>query len=503
MPLSNIFTAYTTKTTFVEAKIYSGGGLRINTISYFENPLSNTPSKKYAYDYRDINDLQRSSGALVFPEPILNYSESYSYKDKVSQPEIIYSADFDITTDYNILPVQKTQGADVGYKYVTVKQLNDAGNTKGKTVYTFRSPIDYPNEDILYSQMPVVPIPNQDYLRGQQISEKKYDVNNLLLSEVNTNHITHEYEKNDGIKIKDNFYNNMTSEYYSYPYYNDFLNHFSSSVILTTPYKNFERFGITLPSGKQDISYYYKNGVQSSIVSTSSTTYNTNDYPSVVTQNFANGNTQVLAYKYATEKVNQRLINANMIGIPLETETKENNNTVSKTETLYDNLSNFFPSSVISYDILNGATSYTEATYDKYDSKGNLQQYTTKDGISTVIIWGYDHTQPIAKIEGAQLSGISQSLIDTIVSASNTDAQNGSETSEQNLISALDTFRSDASLSGYQISTYTYDPLIGVRSITPPSGIREYYRYDAAGRLEKVIDSNNKVLKEFKYNYKN
>ena len=116
---------------------------------------------------------------------------------------------------------------------------------------------------------------------------------------------------------------------------------------------------------------------------------------------------------------------------------------------------------------------------------------------------GYDYTQPIAKIEGAQLSGISQSLMDTIVNASNTDAQNGNDTSEQNLISALDTFRSDASLSGYQISTYTYDPLIGVRSITPPSGIREYYRYDTANRLEKVIDSDKKVLKEFKYNYKN
>ncbi|MCL8538962.1 RHS repeat protein, partial [Chryseobacterium gallinarum] len=128
-------------------------------------------------------------------------------------------------------------------------------------------------------------------------------------------------------------------------------------------------------------------------------------------------------------------------------------------------------------------------------------QYTTKDGISTVIIWGYNQTQPIAKIEGAKLSDIQQSLIDSIVNASNTDALAGVNNDETSFLSALNTFRN--SLSGYQVTTYTYDPLIGVRSITPPSGIRESYIYDSANRLEKVIDANGKVLKEMKYNYKN
>lgn len=162
------------------------------------------------------------------------------------------------------------------------------------------------------------------------------------------------------------------------------------------------------------------------------------------------------------------------------------------------------PLSVKSYDIsdLAGAPS-TEVTYDKYDSKGNLQQYTTKAGISVAIIWGYNQTQPIARIEGAKLSDISQTLIDSIVSASANDAQLGTDTSEQSLISALDLFRNNSALAGYQVSTYTYDPLIGVTSITPPSGIRELYKYDSANRLEKVIDINGKTLKEYKYNYKN
>ncbi|WP_223605627.1 hypothetical protein [Chryseobacterium sp. OSA05B] len=221
------------------------------------------------------------------------------------------------------------------------------------------------------------------------------------------------------------------------------------------------------------------------------------------------------SYQYAHEKGNQLMIDKNMLAIPLETSTTQTmgstTKTLSKTETIYpktiaeitnNSSSLVLPLSVLSYDLQTNVPS-TEATYDKYDSKGNIQQYTTRSGISTTVIWGYNKSQPIAKIEGAKLSDIAQSLIDNIVSASDNDAQLGTDASEQSLVAALDLFRNNSALSGYQISTYTCDPLIGLRSITPPSGIRELYKYDTANRLEKVIDVNGKVLKEYQYNYKN
>ncbi|PTT36125.1 hypothetical protein DBR28_11410 [Chryseobacterium sp. HMWF028] len=230
-------------------------------------------------------------------------------------------------------------------------------------------------------------------------------------------------------------------------------------------------------------------------------TYNTRDYPIKQKVTFADNTTSETTSSYAHEKNNTRLINANMIGIPLQTITKKDNVVVSNMETKYDGPLNLLPSSVISTDLQNTQT--TEVTYDQYDSKGNLQQYTTKDGISTVIIWGYNQTQPIAKIENVKLAAIQQSIIDTLVNASNADAAAGSNNDETAFLSVLNTFRNNSALSGYQITTYTYDPLIGVRSITPPSGIRENYVYDSAGRLEKVINMDGKVLKEMKYNYKN
>lgn len=102
----------------------------------------------------------------------------------------------------------------------------------------------------------------------------------------------------------------------------------------------------------------------------------------------------------------------------------------------------------------------------------------------------------------AKITDIPQNLIDSIVSASDDDADYGTEASENALLAALDDFRTDAQLSGFQITTYTYDPLIGVRSIIPPSGIREYYNYDAANRLKEVKDINGNMLKEYQYHYK-
>ncbi|MGO4710102.1 hypothetical protein AB4Y90_13485, partial [Chryseobacterium sp. 2TAF14] len=209
-------------------------------------------------------------------------------------------------------------------------------------------------------------------------------------------------------------------------------------------------------------------------------------------------------YNYAHEKGNTKLINANMIGIPLETTVikKQNSNDVgkivSKTETKYDNIANLFPSSVLSQD-LQTSTMSTELTYDQYDSKGNLLQYTTKDGIVTSVIWGYNSTQPIAKITGIPYS-VASGLAAAIIAASDDDALN--PVNEGTLIAALDAFRKQSALQNAQVSTYTYDPLIGVTSITPPSGIREIYKYDSANRLENIKDINGKLLKEFKYNYK-
>jgi YD repeat-containing protein len=54
---------------------------------------------------------------------------------------------------------------------------------------------------------------------------------------------------------------------------------------------------------------------------------------------------------------------------------------------------------------------------------------------------------------------------------------------------------------GALMTTYTYDPLIGITSMTDPGNLTTFYEYDGQNRLAVVRDSKRKVLKTYKYNY--
>ncbi|WP_326983428.1 hypothetical protein VUJ46_02455 [Chryseobacterium sp. MYb264] len=230
---------------------------------------------------------------------------------------------------------------------------------------------------------------------------------------------------------------------------------------------------------------------------------NTNNYlPNLERVTSFDGSIQETSYKYALDLNNQKLINANMTGIPLETTSVIKKNisdagkTIVKAETKYENSANRLPSSALSFDSQNMKAS--SVTFNQYDAKGNLEQYTTQDGIPVSVIWGYHKTQPIAKIEGATYSQVAPYVSD-IVNKSNADINDATEKSFQQ---SLDTFRNNGQLKNYQITTYVYDALVGMKSMTPPSGIREIYLYDTAGRLLRVQDENGKLLKKYGYNYK-
>lgn len=64
------------------------------------------------------------------------------------------------------------------------------------------------------------------------------------------------------------------------------------------------------------------------------------------------------------------------------------------------------------------------------------------------------------------------------------------------LIDELRLYPADA-----QMSTYTYDPLIGMTSQTDSGGRTTYYEYDGLGRLNLIRDQDRNILKRYCYNY--
>jgi len=55
--------------------------------------------------------------------------------------------------------------------------------------------------------------------------------------------------------------------------------------------------------------------------------------------------------------------------------------------------------------------------------------------------------------------------------------------------------------TNFLVTTYTYDPLVGITTSTDPRGYQMFYNYDAQRRLIDVRDERNQLLTDYKYHY--
>ena len=134
----------------------------------------------------------------------------------------------------------------------------------------------------------------------------------------------------------------------------------------------------------------------------------------------------------------------------------------------------------------------TYQSFDVYDKYGNVVQTTSQDNIKTVYIWGYNGRYPIAIIENAVLDAIQQ--IEGLSDIEFTPLEMELSSNQENAL---------RSLPYAHVTTYTYKPLIGIESITDPSGRRKSYDYDSSGRLVAIKDEDGIILEKFDYQYKN
>lgn len=203
----------------------------------------------------------------------------------------------------------------------------------------------------------------------------------------------------------------------------------------------------------------------------------------------------------------EHLWNANMRGIPVKTIEKRNGKLASSVELKFENGS-FYPTSTISNNPFDNSNK-TVIKYDRYDDRGNIVQYTTSSdtnpgtGYPTTIIYGYNQSLPILKAEGAKWNDFQFVIMPPDwVGLDTRSNQDIDEASEKLLLKSLDEFRVHSSFKNFLITTYTYDPLVGTTTITPPSGLREIYKYDQNNRLKYLLDVNGNIIKDFKYNTK-
>ncbi len=175
-----------------------------------------------------------------------------------------------------------------------------------------------------------------------------------------------------------------------------------------------------------------------------------------------------------------------------------------------------------------------------YDNIGNIKDYEKENDVAVSYIWGYNKSLPIAQIKNATSSQVFYSGFEEDLSNFSNEARTGRKSHsgeysivlpasgsfilsywkksgsnawgyyEQSNVSSNVTIGESNSLiddvriypKGAQMTSYTYDPGIGLTSSTDPNSVSSFYFYDSLGRLTYIKDDKGNILKKYLYNYK-
>ena len=134
-------------------------------------------------------------------------------------------------------------------------------------------------------------------------------------------------------------------------------------------------------------------------------------------------------------------------------------------------------------------------TYGQYTSNGIPCELTKKDGTVVALIWSYQYQHLVAAVENATFLDVMDHLESNLG-----DLDNSIECPED-MYREFEALR--LSMPDAKVTVFRYKPLVGITQITAPDGQKTYYEYDAAGRLQRERDLDNRILNTYEYYEKN
>lgn len=524
-------------------KVQKGGGIRIKEILFKDGGVQ---QKKIEYGYNENHynsiigsvDSLRSSGSYEHNPSHRSYNRTITHPFVSNScgsgflSIIPASINYKMTIDVNRTYTPTTKGNYVGYKHIVVKE---SGN--GRQNFTYISPRDVQILTAANTTFPFKPIENLDYKRGSLEKKEILDEDDKVLIEE-----TYEYQDVSRIAKSsifpyeagvggggtcewDQFYNNYTNYLNNWPDNpitscgasgaNTYSNCVGNPDMSALSYNHI--IGVLLPNKVITKEFFYNGStLTNTITSTQRMDYNVkNVLKEQITEIDKGGVIEELTekifyvYHYPTTEFTSTQRNAytqmnalNMIAEPIYIETHRGSSLLTKTKTIYKDFStnNYRPSEVVIHKA--NESEKVQIGFYKYDTYGNLMEVAKEDGTRVVYIWGYDHSLPVAKIENATFTDIPTTLYNQIVANSNSDLNSGTLSTEAALKASLESLRNHSSMSDSMVTSFTYDPLTGITSMTDPRGQTIYYEYDEHHRLKFVKDAYGKIVSANQYNYK-
>mgnify|MGYP006977446087 FL=1 len=128
----------------------------------------------------------------------------------------------------------------------------------------------------------------------------------------------------------------------------------------------------------------------------------------------------------------------------------------------------------------------------QYDRDRLVQVTDETSGVSTVYLWGYNGTHPIAEIRNATFANVTQCIGGDYM----VNQLYNSYTPNIDVVNAL-----RSTLINSQVTTMTFKLSVGVTSITDARGIRTSYEYGPFGDLKNIRDLNDRLLQTIQIHY--
>ena len=463
------------------------GGARVKSTNNFDG-LYNSNKKEYIYTSfqekdSDFTTIKENNPPRLYDKSIVTITCTINS----SLPQPIENAIKLAVNNSSINQLFNTRSQNVSYGIITTLS-SDNNKNNGYTENYFYNNSE--NNSDTYQGSKIYGTPTSNNSEGYTNSllmKKVYNSNHLLLSE--TENIYNSIKNN---KIFTNWVFKKNYEF-SFPVMEEWI--YNHSI---ERYQNFSR--IVKPT-KTITKEHFPNGTLTTETNYNYDSANHLQLTSQTTKN-SKGETITTEYQYPPDLTGNyiqnaemiKLVNANRISEPVIINQKVGDVYTSEVRNQYNEFNGIIQKSAVyqkrGKDIGLGGTFDRVIKYDTYDAKGNLTQYTLENDIPVAIIWGYGGQYPVAKIEGAALSQISNATI-LALNTKTTDSE------LLTAISALRTAHKDAMVTGY-----LHKPLVGVTQIIQPNGMTEKYNYDTANRLKSIVNDQNEVIKTFEYNYK-
>jgi len=179
-------------------------------------------------------------------------------------------------------------------------------------------------------------------------------------------------------------------------------------------------------------------------------------------------------------------------------------------------------------------------SFQKYDDLGNVIEMSKTGDIHTSYVWGYNKSLPIAEVKNATALQIYHTSFEDASGNVSSDAKTGSkcfsgslhltapsagtlnltywsktganqwQLQETTINGSKDIGGSGVLIdevrifpTGALMTTYTYDPSVGMTSSNDVNNMITYFEYDKLGRLSTIKDHESNILKTYTYRYAN